>query len=333
MLLTPEQTRKLFEHAMEKQYAILAVNADSPASITDCLLAAKEADSPVIIETSLWQLEGRSYGAGDAVLGLARYIAETAVLANAESFKNVPVVFHTDHIKGPKTWNILSSAVQGVPVDFGNGEELLSPSSISLDASEMSNEENIDFLDRLISVSRECGRLITLEMEAGVDKGVSSADEAKALVGGIEKKHPGYIYLYAPGMGSQHGFSEDGYSGFRADMAAENIKAIEEETGRRVGIAVHGSSGLSDDQLREAVANGVIKINWSTENLIVRSKAAKEYYTRNADALDPSHKQFKNTAMDNGVQQYIAEQYIPKVQKRMDVLNSKGQGKDFIQGL
>lgn len=326
MLLNPEQTRRLLDHAMENKYAILAVNADSPAAVTDCLKAAKQADSPVIIETSLWQLEGRSFGAGDAVLGLARYIAETAVLANSAEFKDVPVVFHTDHIKGPKTWDILSAAVRGVPVDFGSGAQRLSPSSISLDASDMTADENIAFMDRLITLSKECGRLITLEMEAGVDKGVSDVSEARALVGGVEKKHPGYVYLYAPGMGSQHGFSKDGYSGFRADMAAENIKAIREETGRRVGIAVHGSSGLGDDQLRQAVDFGVIKINWSTENLIIRSQAALEYYVQNGKRLDPACKEFKKAAMDDGVQQHVAEQYIPKVIRRMEVLKSAGQG-------
>jgi fructose-bisphosphate aldolase, class II len=331
MLLNPIQTRQLFEHAAKNKYAILAVNADSSAAITDCILAAKEAGSPVIIETSLWQLEGRSFGCGDAVLGLARYIAETAVMAQAKEFHDVPVVFHTDHIKGPKNWGVLSAAIEGIPVDFGSGPQRLSPSSISLDASDMTNEENIAFLDRLITRSKECGRQITLEIEAGVDKGVSSIDEARVLVGGIEKKHPGYIYLYAPGMGSQHGFSEGGYSGFRADMAAENIKAIEDETGRSIGIAVHGSSGLSDEQLRAAVHYGVTKINWSTENLIIRSQAAKEYYTQNAEQLHPSHKQFKTVAMDNGVQQYVSGQYIPKVIKRMEVLNSKGQSADFMR--
>jgi fructose-bisphosphate aldolase class II len=329
MLLNPAQSRKLLEYAMEKKFAVLAVNADSPAAITDCLKAAKEAESPVIIEASLWQLEGRSFGGGDAVLGLARYIAETAVLANAGEFMDVPVLLHTDHIKGPKTWTILSSGVRGVGTEIGDAELKLSPSTISLDASEMSAEENIDFLDKLITVSKECDRLITLEMEAGVDKGVSSLDEAKALVGGIEEKHPGYIYMYAPGLGSQHGFSESGYSGFRPDMAAKNLDAIEETIGRRIGIAVHGSSGLGDDQLREAVASGVIKINWSTENLIIRSAAAREYYEKNGDKVDPVHKQFKVTAMDTGLQQYVAEQYIPKVLKRMDVLNSKGQNPGF----
>ena len=41
MLLRPEDTRRLYEHAIAHGYAILAVNADSPAAVVDCLLAAK----------------------------------------------------------------------------------------------------------------------------------------------------------------------------------------------------------------------------------------------------------------------------------------------------
>ncbi|HRX54445.1 MAG TPA: class II fructose-bisphosphate aldolase, partial [Verrucomicrobiales bacterium] len=76
MLLTPDQTRHLYEHAALHHYAVLAVNADSPAAVTDCLIAAAECGAPLVIETSLWQLTGHSYGAGDACLGLDRYLAE-----------------------------------------------------------------------------------------------------------------------------------------------------------------------------------------------------------------------------------------------------------------
>lgn len=54
MLLSPEQTRALYQHAATTRYAVLAVNADSPAAIVDCLIAARECDAPIIIETSLW---------------------------------------------------------------------------------------------------------------------------------------------------------------------------------------------------------------------------------------------------------------------------------------
>ena len=62
MLLSPTQSRAALRCALEHQFAILAVNADSPAAITDCLEAARECDAPIIIETSLWQLTGRSFG-------------------------------------------------------------------------------------------------------------------------------------------------------------------------------------------------------------------------------------------------------------------------------
>ena len=120
MLLDSLQARALFTDALKRRYAILAVNADSHAAVTDCMEAALQARSPVIIETSLWQLEGHAYGAGDAQLGLARYLAELAVLANGQQYRNVPVVFHTDHIKGAKTVALLNAALLGVPSSLLN---------------------------------------------------------------------------------------------------------------------------------------------------------------------------------------------------------------------
>src|ERR1700721_632777 len=111
MLLDPLQSRLLIADALEHRYAVLAVNADSPAAITDCLEAARICQSPIIIETSLWQLTGHSFGAGDPILGLGRYMAQIAVLAEAERYRDVPIVFHTDHIKGVHTRRILSSAI------------------------------------------------------------------------------------------------------------------------------------------------------------------------------------------------------------------------------
>src|SRR5437016_5831765 len=103
MLLNPIQSRSLFAHALANGYAILAVNADSPAAVTDCLEAARRCGAPIIIETSLWQLTGWSFGAGDPLRGLPRYLVQVAALANAEPYRDVPVIFHTDHIKGQQT--------------------------------------------------------------------------------------------------------------------------------------------------------------------------------------------------------------------------------------
>jgi len=111
MLLDPDQARALYQHAIANHYAILAVNADSPAAITDCLTAAADCEAPLIIETSLWQLTGHSFGAGDPILGLERYLADLRALAADPRFSTVPVIFHTDHIKGPDTERILKHAI------------------------------------------------------------------------------------------------------------------------------------------------------------------------------------------------------------------------------
>lgn len=317
MLLTPRQTKALYEHAVTNHYAILAVNADSPAAIVDCLHAAKECDAPIIIETSLWQLKGHSFGAGDPLIGMDRYLTDLKVLAACERFAEVPIVYHTDHIKGPETLQILKHAMNS------------SASSISLDSSNLSHAENIDHLNQLCLHAKDHGLEATLEMEAGVDDGVTDLEETTSLFGEVERQHPGYLALWAPGVGTQHGLGE--VSGFSCEAIRAHQTAASELASRPIGIALHGSSGLSNEDLQVAVANGVAKVNWSSESLLLRSQAAKEYYQNYGDRLTKSHPDFKTTAMDNGLQTYVASIYQMKVVERIRILNGAGFGRKFLQ--
>lgn len=322
MLLTPTQTRALFEHALENRYAILAVNADSPAAMVDALEAARQCQSPIIIETSLWQLTGRSFGNGDPFLGLRRYLADLTVLAQAECYRHLPIVFHTDHIKGSETLSLLQSAIMGLPTDFGGTAISLRASSISLDSSELSAEENRSMIAALCHAAREANVDLTLEMEAGVDDGVTSLEETEALFGQAEQANPGYLALWAPGVGTKHGLgASDGFSPQAVSDHQERATAL---AGRPIGIALHGSSGLSDTQLQAAVAAGVAKVNWSSESLLIRSGAARDYYHTHTAALAKGHPDFKVTAMDNGVQQAVSKVYIPRVMDRLKALGSAG---------
>lgn len=316
-LLSPVQARALLQCAIEERFAILAVNADSHAAVTDCLEAARECEAPIIIETSLWQLTGRSYGNGDPLLGLARYLADLTALAGSERYRGVPVIFHTDHIKGPDTIRILSAAIRGVP---------LRASTISLDSSELSEAENITLICRLCEIAKEAGVALTLEMEAGVDAGVTEIEVAERLLGAVESKHPGHLALWAPGVGTQHGLSDKGYP-FSAEAVAKHQKRASEICGHPIGLALHGSSGLKESDLRAGVAAGVAKVNWSSESLLFRSQAAQEYYATHTAELEKTHKAWKATAMDNGVQSFVAARYVPKVAERIRILG--GAGKAF----
>jgi fructose/tagatose bisphosphate aldolase len=104
-------------------------------------------------------------------------------------------------------------------------------------------------------------------------------------------------------------------------------------TGREIGIALHGSTGLNDTDLREAAKAGVIKVNWSTESLFIRSNAARRYYEEQKEKLDKKHREWKNTVMDNGVNKYIAAEYLPRVIHRMKVLGGEGRASSAMQTL
>jgi len=317
MLLNPTQTQQLLRTAAEHRFALLAVNADSHAAITDVLIAASTLDAPVIIETSLWQLEGHSFGAGDPLLGIDRFATTLACLANGERFRKVPVILHTDHIKGPMTLPILRRAMIETTPTY---------SSLSLDSSELDAARNIETICTLCAMADAAGVPLSLEMESGVDDGLTPLEEAENLLAPVESRHPGYLSLWAPGVGTQHGLGDDGYPTFNREHVAAHAAKASAITGRPIGIALHGSSGLSPESLQAAVAAGVTKVNWSSESLLIRSTAATDYYASHQTKLTKGHPAWKTTAMDNGLQTYIAERYQPKVRERIQILGGEGRG-------
>jgi fructose/tagatose bisphosphate aldolase len=94
--------------------------------------------------------------------------------------------------------------------------------------------------------------------------------------------------------------------------------------GRPIGIALHGSSGLQECNLHDGVAAGVAKVNWSSESLLIRSQAAQEFYASHSAELVKTHPSWKTTAMDNGVQTFVSQRYLPKVMERIGVLSGMG---------
>jgi|GEM_PF-557931 len=332
MLLDPIQSREQLSHALRNHYAILAVNADSHAAVTDVLEAARQVRAPAIIETSLWQLEGRAFGAGDAVLGLARYLADLAVVANGARYGGVPVIFHTDHIKGPKTEAVLAAALRGVEVGLSVGGGLVRASTISLDASSLTDDENVALVCRLADIAAAAGAPATIEMEADVDAGHTPPERTRRLIAPVEARHPGVVWLWAPGLGTRHGLG-DGYPEFRVDRIGENVNLFRELTGRSVGLALHGSSGLDAASLAAAARAGVVKVNWSSESLLLRSGAARAYFEEKAPQFDPKDPRWKATVMDNGVQSFVSERYVPRVAERMRLLGGEGQGPAFLEQL
>jgi fructose-bisphosphate aldolase, class II len=330
MLLNPLQARSLFAHAKVHQYAILAVNADSPAAINDCIEAARSVNAPIIVETSLWQLTGHSFGMGDPWLGMKRFMTHLELMANDARYAKIPVLYHTDHIKGTQALPLLNDAVRGLEINIGGSSFRLSPSTISLDSSELSETENINAILGLCRTAQASNRPVTLEMEAGVDDGLTPLEITERLIAPIEREFPGVIHLWAPGVGTQHGFSETGFPTFSSQAISQQCAFVKNLTGREIGLALHGSSGVPDQDLERAVKAGVVKVNWSSESLLIRSQLARDYYREFGAQLEKSQAKFKTTAMDNSLQQFISSGYVPKVAARISLLGGANRARELM---
>ena len=331
MLLNPLQARTVFAHALDHHYAILAVNADSPAAINDCLAAARSVNAPIIVETSLWALTSHSFGMGDAWLGMKRFMTHLELMANDPRYAGIPVFYHTDHIKGAQALPLLNDAVRGLEINMGGSSFKLSPSSISLDSSELSETENVNAILELCRAAQASNRPVTLEMEAGVDDGVTPLEITERLIAPVENEFPGAIHLWAPGVGTKHGFSETGFPAFSSEAVGEQRAFVKNLIGRDIGLALHGSSGLPDADLQRAVQAGVIKVNWSSESLEIRSHLARDYYAQFGMQLERTHPKFKETAMDNGVQQFVSSGYVAKVAARIALLGGTDQASEAMK--
>jgi fructose/tagatose bisphosphate aldolase len=185
---------------------------------------------------------------------------------------------------------------------------------------------------QLCQLAKEAGVDVTLEMESAVDDRITPAEETEKLIGAVEAQYPGKIALWAPGVGTQHGFtSDDGYAGFQAKTIEDNVRLLQQITGRNIGIALHGSTGLSPEKLSAASKCGVTKVNWSSESLYLRSMAAKQYYTDFAEKFERKHPEWKNSVMDNGVAAHVSKVYVPKVVERIRILGAEGMAGRFAK--
>src|SRR5476651_102614 len=84
--------RILLDHAAENSYGLAALNVNDMEQIQAIMEAAKETNSPVIVQASRG---ARSYSQ-DAYL---RHL----MLAAAELYPNIPIVMHQDHGNSPAT--------------------------------------------------------------------------------------------------------------------------------------------------------------------------------------------------------------------------------------
>lgn len=301
MALVP--LRKVLDHAAENNYGVAAFNVNNMEQIQAIMEAAKETNSPAIIQASRG---ARSYSQ-DAYL---RHL----MLAAVELYPTIPIVMHQDHGNSPETClSAIQNGFTSVMMDGSLKDDGKTPASY---------EYNVDVTRRVVqlahakgvSVEGELGCLGSLESGHGEaedghgaegqlshDQLLTDPDEAKRFV-----EETGVDAL-AVAIGTSHGAYKFTRKPDGEVLAMSRIEAIHKMI-PNTHLVMHGSSsvpqelqdiinkfggkikqtwGVPVEEIQRGIKSGVRKINVDTDCRLAITGAIRKVLTEGPEKFDP----------------------------------------------
>jgi len=298
-VITGDKVTELFNIAKDEGFAIPAVNVVGTDSINAVLEAAKEVNSPVIVQLSNG---GAAFYAGKgldakeaAVLGAISAAKHVHTVAKAYG---VPVVLHTDHA-ARKLLPWIDSLLDASEEHFKKyGTPLYS--SHMLDLSEESLEENLSTCEEYLKRMSAIG--MTLEIELGITGGEEDGVDNTGVDNSLLYTQPEEVaeayerlskisdkFTIAASFGNVHGVYKPGNVVLQPVILKNSQEYIKEKFStsddKPVSFVFHGGSGSSLEEIREAVSYGVVKMNIDTDTQWAFWDGVRKYEEKYHDYL------------------------------------------------
>lgn len=239
----------LLKEAVNSDYAIGAFNISNREFLVAIILAAKEANSPLIIQASESTVKFLGFD----------YLSYLIKFADRFS-ENIPIVFHLDHSRR------LEIIVGAIRAGF---------TSIMYDGSHLPFDENVSTTKEVVKIARAVG--IPVEGEIGRIGGVEEhikVGEDEAIYTEVEDAVRFYeltgVTSLAIAIGTAHGMQKKN--------AKINFQRLEEIHSRlpEVPLVLHGSSGVPKEDIKKAIKLGIKKVNIATELKMAMASGIKK---------------------------------------------------------
>eukprot|EP00121_Abeoforma_whisleri_P014643 Awhi_evm1s13504 len=296
-----DDVTKVFNYAKEHQFAIPAVNCTSTSTINAALEAARNVNSPIIIQFSNG---GAAFVAGKAIDNKNQEASILGAVSGAHHVHRMAKAYgvvcmvHTDHCAKKLLPWVSGCLDHGEQFYKEHGYPLFS--SHMLDLSEEPHEENVaickEYLERMAKMD------MTLEMEIGItggeEDGVDNSDvssdrlystkEDIELV--YETLNPvSHRFNIAAAFGNCHGVYKPGNVKLRPEILGgfqEHIQAKHStEDSKPVTFVFHGGSGSEPEHIATAIKCGVVKMNIDTDTQWAYWSGLRDFYENNKDYL------------------------------------------------
>ncbi len=275
-------TKEMFAKAYEGGYAIGAFNVNNMEMIQGIVEAAKEESAPLILQVS----------AGARKYANPKYLKKLVEAAVDDS--GLPIALHLDH---GNSYDLCKSAI-----DDGF-------TSVMIDASHHSFEENIKVTSEVVKYAHDHGVVVEAELGqlAGIEDDVNVSAENACYTDPSQVEEfvsKTGVDSLAIAIGTSHGaFKFKGEAKLRFDIL--------EEVGKRLPsfpIVLHGASsvipeyvaminefggtmpgakGIPEEMLRKAASMAVCKINIDSDLRLAFTAAIRKHFTENPAHFDP----------------------------------------------
>ncbi len=250
--------KEMLEYAKEKNIAIGAFNSATLESARAAIKAAEELNLPFVLQHAPVHEEYIDFDlVADIMLSLAK---------NAK----VPVCVHLDHGSN------VDCIIRAIRAGF---------TSVMIDFSAMPYEENMAETARICKIAHSVG--VTVEAELG--------NMPSNLKGDLSEYKPEDFYTVpeqaaefaektgvdalAISFGTVHGVYKT-----KPQLNFDIIKKINKLT-NGLPLVMHGGSGLTDDDYREAINSGIRKINYYTYEALAGGRSVYEIVKEKPEGL------------------------------------------------
>lgn len=244
--------------AEEAGYAVGAFNGNNLEIMQAIIMAAEAEASPVILQASQGAIK---YAGLDYLAALGKITAEKA---------RVPVALHLDH--GTSFAQVVACIRSGF-------------TSVMIDGSALPLAENITLTKKVVEVARAVGVSVEAEIGriTGTEEEISVGDQEALFTDPEEAQRfvaETGVDALAVAVGTAHGrYRRVPQLDF---PRLEKIKQLV-----KIPLVLHGSSGVPDEMIREAISRGVRKINIDTNIREAFVRGLRQAWEKNPGEIDP----------------------------------------------
>ena len=250
----------LLEHAAENHYAVGAFSVHNAETVKAILAAAEKEKAPVILMV------------GQKVIQYMGLEHMKEIVDSLVKEASVPVCVHLDHSR------TFEQNVQAIHAGF---------QSVMFDGSQLPYEENVEITRSIARIAHSLG--LGMEGEIGKIGGTEddiSVEEKNAMLTTADEavqfsQASGVDYL-AVSIGTAHGVYK-----VEPKLNFERLEEIVEAVQKP--IVLHGGSGVPDEQVQQAIARGVAKVNVDTELRQAFTAGLREALSANPEEIHPAN--------------------------------------------